>query len=40
MARDAYFDAHFGEEVQLRGGRGSGTVFFGGCNLPRLLPEL
>jgi putative pyruvate formate lyase activating enzyme len=25
--------AHFGEENCLRGARGSGTVFFGGCNL-------
>jgi putative pyruvate formate lyase activating enzyme len=24
---------HFGEENCLRGGRGSGTIFFGGCNL-------
>jgi putative pyruvate formate lyase activating enzyme len=25
--------AHFGEENCLRGSRGSGTIFFGGCNL-------
>ena len=25
--------AHFGEEVCLRGCNGSGTIFFGGCNL-------
>jgi putative pyruvate formate lyase activating enzyme len=25
--------AHYGEEDCLRGGRGSGTIFFGGCNL-------
>jgi putative pyruvate formate lyase activating enzyme len=25
--------AHFGEENCLRGWRGSGTIFFGGCNL-------
>jgi putative pyruvate formate lyase activating enzyme len=24
---------HFGEEDCLRGWRGSGTIFFGGCNL-------
>jgi putative pyruvate formate lyase activating enzyme len=28
----SYF-AHFGEENCLRGSRGSGTIFFGGCNL-------
>src|SRR5207247_6396120 len=29
---DCYF-AHFGEEYCLRGWRGSGTIFFGHCNL-------
>ena len=24
---------HHGEEAPLRGSRGSGTIFFGGCNL-------
>jgi putative pyruvate formate lyase activating enzyme len=33
LARIASFGAHHGEEVCLRGRRGSGTVFFAGCNL-------
>ncbi len=32
-ARVASFAPHFGEENCLRGTRGSGTVFFAGCNL-------
>jgi putative pyruvate formate lyase activating enzyme len=32
-ARVASVFPHFGEEECLRGDRGSGTVFFGGCNL-------
>ena len=32
-ARVAAFNAHFGEEAPLVGSRGSGTVFFRGCNL-------
>ena len=32
LARPSYF-AHFGEENCLRGRRGSGTIFFSGCNL-------
>ncbi len=32
-ARVASFFPHFGEEDCLRGWRGSGTIFFGGCNL-------
>ena len=33
LARVASFFAHFGEENCLRGWRGSGTIFFSGCNL-------
>jgi putative pyruvate formate lyase activating enzyme len=33
LARVASAFAHFGEEDCLRGRRGSGTIFFGGCNL-------
>ena len=29
----ASYGAHLGEEYPLRGWRGSGTIFFGGCNL-------
>ena len=29
----ASFNPHFGEESVLVGGRGSGTIFFAGCNL-------
>ena len=29
----ASFGPHFGEEDPLRGSRGSGTIFFAGCNL-------
>ncbi len=32
-ARVASFSAHHGEEDVLRGWRGSGTIFFGACNL-------
>jgi putative pyruvate formate lyase activating enzyme len=32
-ARVESFRAHFGEEAPLRGWGGSGTIFFGGCNL-------
>ncbi len=32
-ARLASFGAHLGEEAPLRGWRGSGTIFFGRCNL-------
>ena len=32
-ARVASYHAHHGEEDCLRGWRGSGTIFFGGCNL-------
>lgn len=32
-ARVASFAPHFGEENPLRGTRGSGTIFFAGCNL-------
>jgi putative pyruvate formate lyase activating enzyme len=32
-ARVSSYFAHFGEEDCLRGTRGSGTVFFSGCNL-------
>jgi putative pyruvate formate lyase activating enzyme len=32
-ARVSSFGPHFGEEAPLRGWRGSGTIFFGGCNL-------
>ena len=32
-ARVASFNAHFGEEAPLVGRRGSGTIFFSGCNL-------
>ena len=32
-ARIASFAPHFGEENPLRGTRGSGTIFFAGCNL-------
>jgi len=32
-ARVSSFGAHFGEEDPLRGWRGSGTIFFSGCNL-------
>jgi putative pyruvate formate lyase activating enzyme len=32
-ARVSSYFAHFGEEDCLRGTRGSGTIFFGGCNL-------
>lgn len=32
-ARVASYGAHHGEEDVLRGTRGSGTIFFGGCNL-------
>lgn len=32
-ARLASFDPHLGEEDPLRGWRGSGTIFFAGCNL-------
>lgn len=32
-ARVASFGAHLGEEDPLRGWRGSGTIFFGSCNL-------
>ena len=33
MARVASFGPHFGEEPPLVGRRGSGTIFFAGCNL-------
>jgi putative pyruvate formate lyase activating enzyme len=33
FARVASYHPHFGEEDCLRGRRGSGTIFFGGCNL-------
>ncbi|MGB9624824.1 MAG: radical SAM protein, partial [Phycisphaerae bacterium] len=33
LARVASAFAHFGEEDCLRGRRGSGTIFFAGCNL-------
>lgn len=33
FARVASYHAHRGEEDCLRGWRGSGTIFFGGCNL-------
>lgn len=33
LARVDGWGAHFGEEDVLRGSRGSGTVFFAGCNL-------
>jgi putative pyruvate formate lyase activating enzyme len=29
----AFYFAHFGEEDRLRGTRGSGPIFFSGCNL-------
>ncbi len=32
-ARVSTWYAHFGEELALRGHRGSGTIFFGACNL-------
>jgi len=32
-ARVSSFGPHLGEEAPLRGWRGSGTIFFGGCNL-------
>lgn len=32
-ARVASFGPHFGEELPLRGSRGSGTIFFSGCNM-------
>jgi putative pyruvate formate lyase activating enzyme len=32
-ARVASYGPHLGEEDPLRGRRGSGTIFFGGCNL-------
>jgi putative pyruvate formate lyase activating enzyme len=32
-ARVSSYCAHFGEEDCLRGTRGSGTIFFSGCNL-------
>lgn len=32
-ARVSSYGPHFGEETPLRGWRGSGTIFFGGCNL-------
>lgn len=33
MARLSSCGPHYGEEAPLRGWRGSGTIFFGGCNL-------
>jgi putative pyruvate formate lyase activating enzyme len=33
LARVSSFFPHLGEEDCLRGGRGSGTIFFSGCNL-------
>ena len=33
MARVASYGPHFGEEAPLVGAHGSGTIFFGGCNL-------
>jgi putative pyruvate formate lyase activating enzyme len=33
LARLSSYGPHMGEEVALRGWRGSGTVFFAGCNL-------
>jgi putative pyruvate formate lyase activating enzyme len=33
LARVSSYGPHMGEEIPLRGWRGSGTVFFGGCNL-------
>ena len=33
FARVASYNPHMGEEDCLRGRRGSGTIFFGGCNL-------
>ncbi len=33
LARVSSYGPHLGEEKPLRGWRGSGTVFFGGCNL-------
>ena len=33
LARVASYGPHFGEEAPLRGIYGSGTIFFGGCNL-------
>ena len=33
LARLASYGPHFGEENPLRGWRGSGTIFFAGCNL-------
>lgn len=33
LARVSGFDLHFGEEAPLVGERGSGTIFFTGCNL-------
>ena len=32
-ARVSSYGPHYGEEAPLRGWRGSGTIFFGGCNL-------
>lgn len=32
-AKIASFGPHFGEEPPLRGSRGSGTIFFSGCNM-------
>ncbi|HWQ19870.1 MAG TPA: hypothetical protein VN455_08845 [Methanotrichaceae archaeon] len=41
LARVASFAPHFGEESPLVGTRGSGTIFFAGCNLGCIiLPEL
>ena len=33
LARVASYGPHFGEEEPLRGWKGSGTIFFSGCNL-------
>ena len=33
LVRVSSYGAHFGEEAPLSGSRGSGTVFFSGCNL-------